>query len=44
VHGEADKFAAQGYTAFIADMYGDGKTADNPKDAGALSGGVMKDP
>jgi dienelactone hydrolase len=44
VHGEAGKFAAQGYTAFIADMYGDGKTADNPKDAGALSGGVMKDP
>ena len=27
----------QGYTAFIADMYGDAKTADNPKDAGALS-------
>src|SRR5262245_58281661 len=44
VHGEASKFATQGYTAFIADMYGDGKTADNPKDAGALSGGVMKDP
>jgi dienelactone hydrolase len=44
VHAEAGKFAAQGYTAFIADMFGDGKTADNPKDAGALSGGVMKDP
>jgi dienelactone hydrolase len=43
VHGEARKFAEQGYTAFIADMYGDAKTADNPKDAGALSGGVMKD-
>jgi dienelactone hydrolase len=25
-------------------MYGDAKTADNPKDAGALSGSVMKDP
>jgi dienelactone hydrolase len=25
-------------------MYGDAKTADNPKDAGALSGAVMKDP
>ena len=25
-------------------LYGDAKTADNPKDAGALSGGVMKDP
>jgi dienelactone hydrolase len=44
VHGEARKFAEQGYTAFIADMYGDAKTADNPKDAGALSGGVMKNP
>jgi dienelactone hydrolase len=44
VHSEARKFAQQGYTAFIADMYGDAKTADNPKDAGALSGGVMKNP
>src|SRR5665213_1716062 len=42
IHNEAKKFAQQGYTAFIADMYGDAKTADNPKDAGALSGGVMK--
>jgi len=25
-------------------MYGDAKTADNPKDAGALAGSVMKDP
>ena len=41
---EARKFAQQGYTAFVADMYGDAKTADNPKDAGALSGGVMKNP
>jgi len=44
VHSEAGKFAEQGYTAFIADMYGEAKTADNPKDAGALSGEVMKDP
>lgn len=44
VHDEARRFAGQGYTAFIADMYGDGKTADNPKDAGALSGAVRKDP
>jgi len=44
VHGEARKFASQGYTAFVADMYGDGKTADNPKDAGALAGAVRKDP
>lgn len=43
-HTEARRFAEQGYTAFIADMYGDAKTADNPKDAGALSGAVRKDP
>ena len=41
---EARKLAAQGYTAFVADMYGDGKTADNPKDAGALAGAVLKAP
>jgi len=44
VRGEAQKFAQQGYTAFVADMYGDGKTADNPNDAGALATLVMKDP
>jgi dienelactone hydrolase len=44
IQNEARKFAQQGYTAFIADMYGDAKTADNPKDAGALSGSVMKNP
>ena len=44
MHNEARRLARQGYTAFIADMYGDAKTADNPKDAGALSGGVMKNP
>jgi dienelactone hydrolase len=44
IHNEARKFAQQGYTAFIADMYGDAKTADNPKDAGTLAGSVMKNP
>ncbi|HUL93065.1 MAG TPA: dienelactone hydrolase family protein [Burkholderiales bacterium] len=44
MHNEAHRLARQGYTAFIADMYGDAKTADNPKDAGALSGSVMKNP
>ena len=44
MHNEARRLARQGYTAFIADMYGDAKTADNPKDAGALSGSVMKNP
>jgi dienelactone hydrolase len=44
IHNEAHNFAQQGYTTFIADMYGDAKTADNPTDAGALSGSVMKNP
>lgn len=44
MHDEARRLARQGYTAFIADLYGDGKTADNPKDAGALAGSVMKNP
>jgi dienelactone hydrolase len=43
LRSEARKYAEQGYTAFVADMYGDAKTADNPKDAGALAGSVMKD-
>jgi len=44
MHNEARRFAQHGYTALVADMYGDGKTADNPKDAGTLAGGVMKNP
>jgi dienelactone hydrolase len=44
IRNEARKFAQQGYTAFVADMFGEGKTANNPKDASALSGSVMKDP
>ena len=42
-HSEARRFAQKGYTAFIADMYGDAKTADNPKDAGTLMKGLMGD-
>ena len=44
IHNEAKNFAQQGYTVFIADVYGDAKTADNPTDASALSGSVMKNP
>lgn len=44
MHNEARRLARQGYVAFIADMYGDAKTADNPKDAGALAGSVIKNP
>jgi dienelactone hydrolase len=43
MHDEARRLAGRGYVAFLADMYGDARTADNPKDAGALSGSVMKD-
>ena len=41
---EARKLARAGYTAFVVDMFGDGRTADNPKDASALAGAVRKDP
>ena len=39
----ADMLAQLGYVALAVDMYGDGKTIDNPKEAGALSGGAYKD-
>ncbi len=38
----ARKLAAAGYVALAVDMYGNGKTADHPKDAGAFAGEVMK--
>lgn len=38
----ARMLAAMGYTALAVDMYGDGKTADHPKDAGAFAGAVSK--
>ncbi len=41
---EARRFAEQGYTAFVADMYGDAKSADNPKDASGLMKSLMGDP
>ncbi len=44
IHNEARRLARLGYVAFVADMYGDAKTTDNPTDAGALSGSVMKNP
>src|SRR3954470_22678627 len=43
-HTEPRRFAHHGYTVFIADLYGDAKTADNPKDAGALMKSLMGDP
>lgn len=38
----ADMLAQLGYVALAVDLYGDGKTVDNPKEAGALSGEAMK--
>lgn len=37
----ARMFAKLGYTAFALDMYGDAKQANNPEEAGKLSGMVM---
>jgi dienelactone hydrolase len=39
----ADMLAGMGYTALAIDMYGDGKTADHPEDAGKFSSAVKKD-
>jgi len=38
----ARMLASLGYTALALDMYGDGKTATHPKDAGKFAGMVMK--
>jgi dienelactone hydrolase len=40
----ADMLAELGYIALAVDMYGDGKQADNPTDAGKFAREVMKDP
>jgi dienelactone hydrolase len=40
----ARMLANEGYVALVVDMYGNGQTADNPKDAGALAGSVNKNP
>lgn len=41
--GRARNLAALGYVALAVDMYGDGRTADHPDEAGAFAGKVMKD-
>jgi dienelactone hydrolase len=38
----ARQLAKLGYTAFAIDMYGNGKTATHPKDAGAFAGEISK--
>lgn len=40
--GRARKLAEAGYTALAVDMYGDGKQAEHPDQAGAFSGAVMQ--
>ena len=37
----ASMLAEMGYTALAVDMYGDGKTANHPNDAGKFSGAIM---
>lgn len=40
--GRARMLAAMGYTALAVDMYGDGKTANHPSEAGAFAGEVRR--
>src|SRR5713226_138696 len=42
VHDSIRSLAGMGYTALAVDMYGEGKTADDPKTAGEMSGSVRK--
>lgn len=41
VRQRADSLAKMGYTAIAIDMYGDGKQAEHPDDAGKFAGAVM---
>lgn len=43
VRSRADMLARLGYTAMAVDMYGNGQTADNPDDAGALMNDLLAD-
>lgn len=44
VRGRAKQLAEMGYLAMCVDMYGNGKTADDPKTAGELATPFYKDP
>jgi len=44
MHDEARVYANEGYTAFIADMIGEGQSPDNPKEAGAAMMQMRKSP
>ena len=41
---EAHRYAAQGYTAFVADLYGDGKTFDTAKEGLAMVAALKQKP
>ena len=43
IRRRADMLAEMGYTALAVDMYGDGKTGNNPDEAGALMNAVLGD-
>ena len=43
VRDEGRYFAGLGYTAFVADLYGEGRSADNPTDATALMNALVGD-
>ena len=43
IRQRADSLAGLGYSALALDMYGDGQTAGNPDEAGALMTAVLND-
>jgi len=43
IRERADMLAQQGYLAFAIDMYGDGRIAENPDQAGAAMNSVLED-
>ena len=43
IRGRARQLAELGYVALTADMYGDGRTADNPNDANAMMTAALSD-
>ena len=43
IKGRTEQLAGLGYSALAIDMYGDGKTAGNPDEAGALMTAVLDD-
>lgn len=44
IRGRTRQMAELGYVAFAPDMYGEGKTTRDPKEAGALSGAIRGKP